>query len=80
VGGLADLVAHPVVLQVAEHPRQLVGVRVVRVDYLHAELAQLMLEVEAVAQVPAQPGEIPYHHHVDQTGAAHLEQSVEVGA
>ena len=39
-----------------------------------------MLEVEAVAQVPAEPGEIPYHHHVDQAGTTHLEQPVEVGA
>ena len=37
-----------------------------------------MLEVEAVAQVPAQPGKVSHHHDIDQAGAAHLEQSVKV--
>jgi hypothetical protein len=34
-----DLLPHPVVLEVAEHLGQLVGVRVIDVDDLHAELA-----------------------------------------
>jgi hypothetical protein len=69
-----------VVLEVAEHLGQLVGVRVVHVDDLHAELAQLVLKVEAVAHVPAEPAQVAHEHNVGQAGAAEGEQPIKVRA